>query len=156
MLPTSIDGFKGRAMLGRSNHTAHISAMRSKSRMYSEMERWRSSSGSGNSSSKPPLTPDHWLAQKASIEESKTQKGLSAVFRTSSASCATTPRVLGDCSRVTGKPEVELRSIRGCDLIRPAWSGEEDGTTKILFGVIGLIRCHCGACDRHCHILLCV
>jgi hypothetical protein len=82
MLPTSIDGFKGRAMLGRSNHTAHISAMRSKSRMYSEMERWRSSSASGNSTSKPPLTADHWLAQKTSIEESKTQKGLSAVFRT--------------------------------------------------------------------------
>jgi hypothetical protein len=29
-----------------------------------------------------------------------------------------------------------------------------NGTTKILFGVIGLIRC-CGAFDRHCHILLC-
>src|ERR1700692_2467692 len=30
---------------------------------------------------------------------------------------------------------------------------EEDGTTKILFGVIGLIRC-CGACDRQGDIFL--
>src|SRR5258708_5600096 len=30
---------------------------------------------------------------------------------------------------------------------------EEDGTTKILFGVIGLIRC-CGACDRQGDVFL--
>ena len=40
--------------------------------------------------------------------------------------------------RVTGKPELESRSIGASDLIRPVW--EEDGTTQILFGVIGLIR----------------
>jgi hypothetical protein len=33
-----------------------ISATRSKSRMYFEMERWRSCSGSSDSSSKPPLS----------------------------------------------------------------------------------------------------
>jgi hypothetical protein len=34
---------------------------------------------------------------------------------------------------------------------RTGW--EEDGTTKILFGVIGLIRC-CGACDRQGDVFL--
>jgi hypothetical protein len=34
---------------------------------------------------------------------------------------------------------------------RMGW--EEDGTTKILFGVIGLIRC-CGACDRQGDVFL--
>jgi hypothetical protein len=42
---------------------------------------------------------------------------------------------------MTAKPEVELGSIGRSDLIGPRIGWEDDGTTKILFGVIGLIRC---------------